>query len=142
MTDPTPPKLIPAFRLTIEYHAPLVYGSMTGDRAFLRAASARAEGAELAAELADEGGDWLVFRADGLAEIDGRMMLRCPDGEMVYWRSRGVLTCAETGFDGRLSLQPWFDAETGPRALMTKTVYLATGFCADNRATLDVWRLP
>ncbi len=141
MPQTSPPALKPAFRLVVRYDVPLFYGSTTGDRAFLRAVDARAEGADLEAALADEGGDWLVLRPDGVAEVEGRMMLRCPDAEMIYWRSRGVLRRAGEGLDGALALQPWFHTEVGAHDPMTRTVFLATGTLAGDTATLDVWRL-
>lgn len=142
MNQTSPPVLIPAFQLVVRYDAPVFYASTTGDRAFLRALDAQARGGELEATLADDGGDWLVLRADGVADLEGRMMLRCPDGEMIYWRSRGVLRRRSDGLDGELALQPFFDAEVGTRDAMTRTVYLATGSLSGNTATLDVWRLP
>lgn len=141
MTDLAPPRLVRAFGLVVRYDAPLNYASTTGDRTFLRALEAQASGAELEATLADEGGDWLVLRSDGAADLEGRMMLRCPDGENVYWRSRGVLRRDGTGLDGTLALQPFFDTEVGSRDFMTRTVFLATGTLSKGTAQLDVWRL-
>lgn len=141
MSHSPAPTLISAFQLVVRYKPPLLYGSMTGDRAFLPALEAQASGRELEATLADEGGDWLVLRPDGVADIEGRMMLRCPDGEMVYWRSRGVLRRNGDGLDGEIALQPFFDAEVGARDAMTRNIYLASGRLSGDTARLDVWRV-
>lgn len=141
MTEPSPPGLIYAFRLSLRFEEPLIYQTMAGQRRFLRFHSAEAEGPELTASLADNGGDWLLMRRDGVADLEGRMMLRATSGEHIYWRSRGTLRFSADGSSGSYALQPWFDTNLGPHDPMTKTAYLATGQWSAEGAELDVWRL-
>ena len=106
METTLPPGLVHVGRLDLEYAPPLVYDTHAGRRGFLRAASGTLAGERIAASVADDGGDWLVFRPDGIIETDTRLMLAAEDGSHVYLRSRGLIratpeACAAFPADAR-----------------------------------------
>jgi hypothetical protein len=146
----TAPILTPAFRLSLTYAPPLRYPSTTGRRAALRIAEGRAEGA-LVAEVADDGGELLLIRADGVIELDSRMMLRADDGTMLYWRARGYVIAtpeAASAFAGGaplppapLTLAPYFDAPAGAWDWTTRTLFAARGTLGSDSAAIDVYRM-
>jgi hypothetical protein len=37
------------------------------------------------------GGDWVLDRSDGIAELDIRFVLRTGDGQLIYLMSRGIV---------------------------------------------------
>jgi len=49
------------------------------------------KGEKVNGEVLSFGADWLLFRADGVGEIDVRATLRTDDGEFIYAFYRGIL---------------------------------------------------
>jgi len=49
------------------------------------------KGPKLNGELLPFGADWLLFRGDGIGEIDVRITFRTDDGELLYCQYKGVL---------------------------------------------------
>jgi hypothetical protein len=140
----------PAFRLELTFEAPVVYDTMAGQRGFFRAVESRASGERFSGKVADDGGDWIVFRPDGVIETDSRMMLRADDGTLVYWRSRGVvrakpeqLSDFKAGRPVDLSgayyrSAPYFDAPVGKHDWLTKALFVASGSFTTRGSVLDV----
>jgi hypothetical protein len=48
------------------------------------------EGPKLKGQVLPEGGDWLLIRPDGAAELDVRGTLRTDDGHIIYTYYRGI----------------------------------------------------
>jgi hypothetical protein len=48
-------------------------------------------GPDIAGEVLPGGGDWVLVRRDGVAQLDIRMTLRTDDGELVYVSASGIL---------------------------------------------------
>ena len=49
------------------------------------------EGPKLKGEVLPGGGDWLLLRPDGAAELDVRATMRTDDGHLIYTYYRGIL---------------------------------------------------
>lgn len=145
-----PLRAAPAFRLDLTYDRPLVFDSQAGQRGFFRVVEGIVSGQRLNGRIVDDGGDWIVFRPDGLVETDSRMMIEAEDGTIVYLRSRGVLRAgadklagyrAGEGLDAGTAYYrtaPYFDTPVGAHDWLTKTLFVGTGSFAGDRATLDI----
>lgn len=142
--------LAPCFQLDLVFDRPLEIPSVSGERGFFRIVEGRAAGARLNGVVADDGGDWIVFRPDGVAEFETRMILRTDDGELVYLRSRGVLRATPQHFaDFRAGkglsagafyyrTTPYFDTPVGRYDWLTKSIFIGTGSFAGDRSTLSI----
>ena len=140
----------PAFRVELSFDAPVIFDTMAGQRAFFRVAQSRIEGDRFSGQVADDGGDWIVLRPDGVVETDSRMMIRAADGALVYWRSRGVIRArpeqladlkAGKGLDAAGSYYrsaPYFDAPVGAHDWLTKSLFVASGSFNGRGSVLDV----
>lgn len=140
----------PAFRLELTYDRPVVYDTMAGQRAFFRAVGNEARGPRFSGKGADDGGDWIVFRPDGIIETDSRFMLQAEDGALVYWRARGVVRARpEQLADFRAGRPvdlsgayyrsaPYFDAPVGPHDWLTKSLFVAAGSFSERGSVLDI----
>jgi len=70
----------------------LVLGDVPyGARRILHFTGGRFSGAEFSGEILPGGGDWVLRRRDGVAELDIRMTLRTDDGALIYLSSSGLL---------------------------------------------------
>jgi hypothetical protein len=49
------------------------------------------EGPKIKAEVLPGGGDWILFRPDGAAELDVRATVRTHDGHLIYTYYRGII---------------------------------------------------
>lgn len=49
------------------------------------------KGPKVNGEVLPFGADWLIFRADGVAELDVRATMRTDDGELIHAFYRGIL---------------------------------------------------
>ncbi len=140
----------PAFRIELSFDKPVVYDTGAGQRAFFRVADSRLSGDRLQGRIADDGGDWIVFRPDGTIETDSRMMIRAEDGTLVYWRSRGVirgrpeqLADFKAGKEIDLSgayyrSAPYFDAPVGAHDWLTRSLFVGVGTFSVRGSVLDV----
>ena len=148
---PVHPRFDHAFRLSLQYREPYLYPSTTGHRAALNIASGTAKGPKLDAHVAEDGGELMAIRPDGILDWDSRMMLCASDGTMIYWRARGYIMagieCArsffETGelFPSKLQLSPYFDAPKGPHDWMTRSAFVALGSIGSGSAEIDVFHV-
>lgn len=148
---PVTPRLEHAFRLSLQYKATCRYPSTTGDRAALNIASGTAKGPKLDARVADDGGELMLIRPDGIIDLDSRMMLCAFDGTMIYWRARGAILAGvetarsffETGElpASTLQLSPYFDTPKGPHDWMTRSLFVALGAFGSHSADIDVFQV-
>jgi hypothetical protein len=90
--DPPKPKLEFMARFEVDLTAPpfeLGPTSPSGRRRIIPITGGRFEGPLLSGEILDNGADWQVVAADGLAHIDTRYLLRLSDGALAYLQTRG-----------------------------------------------------
>jgi len=148
------PAMKHAFRLELRFDKPLEFPSMSGERGFFRIVESKVEGERIKGSIADDGGDWIVFRPDGVVETDSRMMIRTEDGVLVYLRSRGVIRARpeqlalfkagkglEAG-EAYYRTAPYFDAPAGSNCeWLTKALFVGSGRFHGDRATLDIYEV-
>jgi hypothetical protein len=71
--------------------AQLIGDTPQGDRRIIPVVGGSFSGPQLKGQvLAGGGGDWLLFRKDGAAQLDVRTTLRTDDGALIYVSYRGV----------------------------------------------------
>ncbi len=147
-----PPELLPVGRLELSFDRPLVYETHAGARGFLKAATGSLKGPRIDARLADDGGEWLVFRPDGLIETDARLMLATADGGHVYLRSRGLVQATPeavaafreaggTPADHAFRCSPWFEAQPGPHDWLSRAVFLGVGALSWRGLAIDIFEV-
>ena len=69
----------------------VVRNGPVGTRRILYAKQGTFSGAKLRGELLPGGGDWVLQRQDGIAELDIRFMLRTDDEQLIYVTCDGIL---------------------------------------------------
>jgi hypothetical protein len=78
-------------QMSAELDDPLVVADgPAGTRRILYARQGRFCGARLRGELLPGGGDWVLQRRDGIAELDIRFVLRTTDGQLIYVTCGGI----------------------------------------------------
>jgi hypothetical protein len=73
-------------RLSVDFDATLVLGA----RRILHASGGSCAGPGLEGDVLRGGGDWVLERRDGIAELDIRFLLRTHDAQLVYLSARGL----------------------------------------------------
>jgi hypothetical protein len=82
-------------QLSVELEAPLTLpDTPLGARRILYALSGRCAGPGLQGEVLPGGGDWVLDRRDGVAELDIRFVLRAVDGALIYVNCGGIVDMA------------------------------------------------
>lgn len=89
------PSLEFKMRIAVEFDTPLaiVDGPLT--RRILHVASGKFDGPGLRGIVLAGGGDWVLVRRDGSAELDIRFALKTMDDELVYFRSTGLFVASD-----------------------------------------------
>ncbi len=90
--DPPAPRLELLARFEVALAAPpwdLGETSALGRRRIIPITGGRFHGPLLNGEILDNGADWQIITADGLAIIDTRYLLRLADGALAYLQTRG-----------------------------------------------------
>lgn len=78
-------------QLSAELDDPLVVaGGPAGVRRILYAQRGEFSGARLRGDLLPGGGDWVLQRHDGIAELDIRFVLRTDDQQLIYVTCDGI----------------------------------------------------
>ncbi|HZM44697.1 MAG TPA: DUF3237 domain-containing protein [Burkholderiales bacterium] len=78
-------------RMSADLDDPLVVlEGPVGTRRILYAKRGTFSGARLRGDLLPGGGDWVLQRADGIAALDIRFVLRTDDGELIYVTCGGI----------------------------------------------------
>jgi hypothetical protein len=109
------------------------------------------EGPKLRGTLRPGGGDWLLSRPDGAAELDVRATLQTDEGALIYLHYRGILDITQdvlrrvfSGEDVPLSeyyfrTSPRFEAGNEKYAWLNKVVCVGVGCFAPNRVAYRVF---
>lgn len=78
-------------QLRVELDSPLILPDLPlGTRRILYAKGGSFSGSEFEGEVLPGGGDWVLQRHDGVAELDIRFVLRTVDAHLIYMRSSGI----------------------------------------------------
>ena len=137
------PQLEFAFRIQIEFPAgPRIRLPIRGGehRGFVAVKGGTVTGPLLSGEVVPEsGGDWPVFRSDGVVAFDARYLIRADDGTLIQVFNRGFAH-ASPDVQGRIErgepvdpaenyfrLSPSFETAPGPHDWLTRTVFVGYG---------------
>lgn len=78
-------------RVSADLDAPRVLDEAPrGTRLIMHFAGGAFSGPRLKGQVLPGGGDWVLLRRDGVAELDIRLTLRTDDGAMIYARCDGI----------------------------------------------------
>ncbi|MDU4055905.1 DUF3237 domain-containing protein [Pseudomonas oryzihabitans] len=89
---PPPLQLEPLARFEVALDAPVWELGQTSDlgkRRIIPITGGRFDGQRLHGRILDNGADWQVVTADGLAIIDTRYLLQTDDGALIYLQTKG-----------------------------------------------------
>lgn len=87
------PQLEFLFEVSIEIASPYAIGENPhGNRQIIPVTGGSFEGPRLKGKILPCGGDWLLVRSDGVAELDVRETWQTEDGALLYVTKRGYLT--------------------------------------------------
>ncbi|OQR61682.1 hypothetical protein B6E66_23240 [Streptomyces maremycinicus] len=76
---------LPLFDMVVDLHPRLDIGEgPLGRRVYFGAAGGTFEGPRLRGEVLPGGGDWTLFRPDGVMALDVRLTLRTHDGDLLH----------------------------------------------------------
>lgn len=80
------------FEIDLDVTPPQVVGAAQyGDRRIVMVTGGTFEGPKLKGTVVpNSGGDWLLFRSDGVVQLDVRVTLQTDDGALIYMAYRGV----------------------------------------------------
>jgi hypothetical protein len=121
---PSEPRLEFLYTLVAELAPPIPIGDIPhGQRLVIPVTGGTFEGPRLRGKVLPGGGDWLLIRADGVAELDVRGTLATDDGAFIYTHYRGYATEVPT------ILPRWAAGEAVPREAyyFATTPYFETG---------------
>lgn len=137
------PELEFAFSVRLDFptgprlRVPLASGDTRG---FVSIQSGAVTGPRLEGEVVPgSGGDWPLFRADGVVVFDARYIIKARDGGMIYLTNRGYAHAAPEvqGLIDRgepvppsanyFRLAPVFETALGPHAWLARSLIVGTG---------------
>jgi hypothetical protein len=137
------PRLEFAFQVRLEFPpGPRIRFPVRGGdfRGFVAVTSGVVTGPRLAGEvISGSGGDWPLFRADGVVAFDARYLIRAKDGAIIQVFNRGYAH-APPDVQARINrgepvdptenyfrLAPTFETELGPHDWLTRSVFVGYG---------------
>lgn len=137
------PQLDFAFSVRIDFPAgprirfPVRNGEARG---FVAVASGTVSGPRLQGEVIPaSGGDWPLFRSDGVVAFDARYLIRAADGTVIQVFNRGYAHApadvqarinrgeAVDPADNYFRLSPVFETEAGPHDWLTRSIFVGYG---------------
>ncbi len=137
------PRLDPAFSVRITFPpGPRLRFPLRGDeaRGFVAIAGGSITGPLLNGEVvAGSGGDWPLFRCDGVVAFDARYLFRADDGALIHVVNRGfahappeVQAKIDRGesvdpSDHYFRLAPTFETPPGPHDWLTRSILVGVG---------------
>jgi hypothetical protein len=110
-------------------------------------------GPKLQGEVLPGGGDWLLLRPDGAAELDVRGTIRTDDGHLIYTYYRGILSVppevAQRIFEGEevdpseyyFRTTPVYETSSEKYGWLNRTVAVAVGRFAPNWVGYHVYAI-
>lgn len=137
------PQLEFAFQVRLEFPpGPRIRFPVRGGetRGFVSVASGSVTGPRLDGEvIAGSGGDWPVFRSDGVVAFDARYLIRARDGTVIQVFNRGYAHApadvqaridrgeAIAPAENYFRLSPIFETAPGPHDWLTRSVFVGYG---------------
>lgn len=115
------------FELTVDARLQAAFAAPAGQRRVVSIDGGSYQGPRLKGVVAAGGADWLVTRADGVREIDVKLLLREDDGEVIAMTYRGYRSAPPEVLAAELAGEP-----ADPAAFTYRTAHFfeASGRCA------------
>lgn len=142
------------FTLTGRVLAPQNIGpSPAGHRRIIPFAGGTFEGSKLRGNLLAGGGDWMIVRPDGVAQIDARVTLQTDDGNLIFMRYGGFAHGPKEVMErlGRgetvdptayyLRVTPRFETASQKYAWLNRIVAVGTGQRLPEGLVYDVYEI-
>jgi hypothetical protein len=111
-----------AFTIHARYDLSRIEQTPRGGRLFQFVSGGTVSGPKLTGTLFGSGGDLGVIRADGVEDVNSRLMIRAEDGEWIFVQHTGYRRP-----DGYCRIAAYFDADRwGPYAWLSDNAVIAT----------------
>jgi len=147
------PALEFAFRVHIDFPPGqrIRFPALGGDtRGYVPVSGGQVTGPLLGGEvIAGSGGDWPVFRSDGVIAFDARYLIRADDGALIQVFNRGFAHAppdvqakinrgeAVDPAENYFRLAPSFETAPGQHDWLTRTIFVGYGDKHANHSTFD-----
>ena len=145
------------FDMVVDLHPKLNFGAgPLGTRVYFGSAGGSFEGPDVRGAVLPGGGDWTLFRPDGVMTLDVRLGLRTDDGELIHmtyggrWIVPAELRAALADLDKRHTIDPsryYFRTnpmfETGSKryAWLNDAVCVGSGYLIEGGVAYRVFRV-
>jgi len=152
---PPAPGLVFAFQARVELGTPIEIGQVPqGRRRIIPIIGGTFDGPGLKGQALNQGADWQIVRADGLAELDTRYLLETDAGQLIYVQNAGtrhaapdVLAKLAAGevVDPTLvyfRTVPTFETSAPELQWLTRSIFVGTGERYPTYVIIRFWRVP
>ena len=152
---PAAPQLVLAFQARVELGAVMEVGAVPrGRRRIIPIVGGTFEGSGMKGRVLNNGADWQIVRADGLAELDTRYALETDKGQIVYVQNAGMrhaapevlkkLAAGEIVDPNLVYFRTVATFETSAPDLqwLTRSIFVGTGERYPTHVIIRFWRVP
>ena len=149
-----PPVLTLAFTIRVDVGAPVEVGQVArGRRRIIPILGGTFEGPAIRGKVLPGGADWQIVRADGLAELDTRYMLRTDGGQLIYIQNAGIrhappevtkrLLAGEPVDPAQVYFKtiPTFETSAAELQWLTRSIFIGTGERYPTEVIIRVWKV-
>ena len=151
---PAAPALTLALEAPVEHGPPMEIGQVPqGRRRIIPIVGGTFEGSGIRGKVLNNGADWQIVRADGLAELDTRYALETDKGQIIYVQNKGIrhappeilkrLNAGET-VDPRLvyfRTVPQFETSASDLQWLTRSIFVGTGERHPSHVVIRFWKV-
>lgn len=151
---PPAPDLEFAFQARVELGAPIEIGEgPQGRRRIIPILGGTFEGPRLKGRVLNQGADWQIVRADGLADLDTRYLLETDTKQLIYVQNAGVRHAAPDILaklaagdvvDPKLvyfRTVPTFETSAPELQWLTRSIFVGTGERYPSHVVVRFWRV-
>jgi hypothetical protein len=152
---PAAPQLVLAFQARVELGAVMEVGAVPrGRRRIIPIVGGTFEGSGMKGRVLNNGADWQIVRADGVAELDTRYALETDKGQIVYVQNAGMrhaapevlqkLAAGEIVDPNLVYFRTSATFETSAPELqwLTRSIFVGTGERYPTHVIIRFWRVP
>lgn len=142
------------FSLTAGVAPPQIVGpSPAGYRRIIPVPGGSFEGPKLRGSVLASGGDWMLVRSDGVAQVDARITLQTDDSEIIFMRYSGFAHGPKEVMDrlGRgeavdptayyLRVTPLFETAAPKYAWLNRIIAIGTGQRLPQGVAYDIYEI-
>ncbi len=148
--DPSPPRLVKAFRASVAVAPPRSLGrTFGGERRIVDIVGGEVTGPRLSGRVLPGGADWQIVRDDGVAVLEARYTIEAHDGALIYVQNFGyrhgpaeVLARVARGEDVDpasyyFRAAPRFETSAAAYDWLNRTIVLCSALRTPDRVLLD-----